>query len=283
MRQNPENRIEFSRHDYYSIRSVETAWEFASDSSVEDVLYIGETMFRHCADDVEARLYRGRKLDARGEAARKQNSLRVLIPLARNVKLRVYAKTNKRIRFEVIQEDLEDVWGELRKEAGLPPMPRNRRGEMQERPHAELMSLFGAIRKRAAQHLNDFLRRVAISEGGGVRPKSGLELLAEIGSAVAPIDDEAKRARLTRRLMSIVAQQGGYRGKVNKGNLGAAITRLNKRGVFEYLKGKHLYAVAPAYGPAAASFRALSAETLTALFGEAVSDSRWDIRHREPP
>lgn len=276
-----QGELHISRAEYYSISEVEVAWEFASDDPRADVLHLGETLFRHCADDVEARLYRGR-LDNVATVGRSLNSVCVVLPMARNVHLRLYAKTNKRIRFEVVQYALEDQLGALRKEAGLGALPARRRGAMQARPVSEMMAVFGAIRERAARHLNEFFRRVAIQEGGGAREKSGLELLAEIAAAVALVEDEAERARLMRKLMSLIAQQGGYRGNAQRGHLGQAVGTLARRGVLEYWKGKRLYAVAPAYGPAAKSLRALSAETLTALFGEAVSESRWDTRHREP-
>lgn len=273
-----------SRTDHFSISEVETVWEFASENPYDDVLHLGEILIRHCAGDPRARLYqKGEGLQQVATADRVLNSLSVLVPVAEKVQLRLYAKTNKRIRIEVVQVELEDDIKKLRKEAGLKPLPPFQKGVMQERKFSEMMPVFAAIRKRAASHLNEFFHRIAIQEGGGEREKSGLELLAEISSAVATVEDETERVRLMRRLMSLIAQQGGYRGGAKMGNLGKAIAVLSRRGVLQHWKGKRLYAVTPAYGPAAASLRALSAETLKALFGEVVSDSRWDIRYRTGP
>jgi hypothetical protein len=265
-------RVDFLRHDYFSVRLVETAWEFASDDPYAEALELGGTLWRHTSDSGEAKLYqhRGGGLAQIAQAGQRKNSLSILVRLASGVKLRLYAKTNKRIRFEVIQEDLQDQFSKLRSEAGLPAMPPRRRGAMQERPLSEMMPLFRAIRERAARHLNDFFRRVAVTESGGRQPKSGLELVAEIGSAVAHVRDESERVKLMQKLMSLIAQQGGWRGNAQSGELARAVATLSRREVLEYRMGKRHYAVTPAYGPAAASLRALTMETLRALCGDTI-------------
>ncbi|WP_156345820.1 hypothetical protein [Verrucomicrobium spinosum] len=89
------------------------------------------------------------------EAGRVLNSPCFSIPIAENVRLKLYAKTNKRIRFEIVHSELWNQRAALLKEAGLKPETGGR--SWNEVPH-----LLKALRQRAAKHMNNVMEHLRL-------------------------------------------------------------------------------------------------------------------------
>jgi hypothetical protein len=261
------------REEYFTIKSTETVWETTSSAPIPDALQIGDVLFRNSRPWADAAF---RTFKNSPGAIREANSVRVAIPLSGGAILRVYAKTNRRIRFEVLQDSLADDRKAIRREAGLPEEEPTRRDEMPVRPLSELLPMVKAIRKRAAGRINQLMQRISDVEGGEERGVSGIELLAEIAGAVAFAQGQTARTRLAADLLSVFLVQGGWRGTAKEeaaADIGRALAILKKRGVLKGERGRQHLAIAPRFAQAAAALRELSPATLSGLFGGTVGET----------
>lgn len=132
-----------------SIRTVETAFDFATNSPLELVNSLVPLLSGYRADNVEVNEYRVPQL----QTERVQNSLSVRVRIRDNTWLRVYAKTNRRVRFEIIHDEIN-----IREVLGEAPVPTSQSGPRPRRSLAQLLQCLSILRERAAAEMNAFLQ-----------------------------------------------------------------------------------------------------------------------------
>ena len=137
-----------SQRDDCSLRVVETAFEFAASEPTELVRSLHPLLSSYRADNVEESEYRGPEV----KRARVENSLSYRVRIRKGVYLRVYAKTNRRVRFEIRHENIN-----VRELLGESPLPAHQNGPRPMRTTAQLLQCLAALRQRAATEMNKFL------------------------------------------------------------------------------------------------------------------------------
>lgn len=249
--------LKWEQEDHYSLSSVETLWEFRSDTPIQDVWDIGAKLMqltksggtvtpKEVADPVEA----GRIL----------NSPCFSIPIAEGVRLKVYAKTNKRIRFEIVHSDLRKRMTELLQEAGIPP----KEGE---RPWNEVPLLLKTLREKAAKHMNQIMKQLRKEQAPTVKANSVVHLLAEVAAAAPPTIFKEKRLAMIQMLLIWLCYYKGFRGSLKKGPYSEALTTLENRGVIKYDASRRFYALSDVYKDAADTLVSATDDPLLTVFG----------------
>ncbi len=254
------------------LRKVETAWECSSIDPRAEALHLGHALMHLRTGESGARFYRI------GDVDRAVDSTRIAFPLASGVDFRLYAKTNKRIRFEVIHNDLNNdnlrraaIGGTAQDWTNFTPMLRE-------------------VRERAAEHLNrliaDFRRETPVFQPP---PITALHLIAEVFGSLPPDLEPEARVSLARTISGLLVHQRGYRGKTDGGAEGRTVRELRRRGVLVYERraGALFYRLHPDYIPAANALRALPDDPSLAFFGSGpyppyykTPDGQW-IRNRD--
>lgn len=240
---------------HWNIGKVETLWEFPSDNPLGEVWEIG-SMLAHLPKTKFSANVKGFDVI---KAGRILNSPCFEIPIAEGVKLKLYAKTNRRIRFEIVQENLRRCRGALQAEAGLS-------GKEPIRTEHEVTLILKAIRTRAATHMNDLMDRLRKS-----RPKRMLsfpvfKLLAEVAAAVPHSFNKQERLNQIQSILISLCYYRGYRGKC-KGGYATAYTALTKRGVLKYDSSQHYYKLTEQYVNAATHLVQSNGDPLLNMFG----------------
>lgn len=260
----------------FSIKQVETLWEFPSSSPMLDVFEIGKMLLHLKKQGGEAKLHSfGNK-----EAKRILNSPCFVIPVAEGVKLRLYAKTNKRIRFELIQSNLLRKRGELVKEAGLNPEPLSQGWEA-------IPPVVLAIRKRASEYMNQIMEELRKGREQQTVPYSPLHLLAEISASITPGLSLQSRFERMQTLMVWICFQRGYRGSIKNGPYKDSLKRLVERGVLVFDRKRQYYTLNLCYVSAVDALTKVTGEPLLQLFGTGwggysiSSDGKRVVRLRE--
>lgn len=254
-----------SRHrEHLSLSVVETVWEFASESPLNEVLEIANRLM-HLRKNMSLNRYSmpsSSKLIGLGRVERNLESPAFRIPLADNVEVRLYAKTNRRIRFEVVQRGLWKQWSELLREAGGMPG-----GKDTPRTVEEFLKVIVALRKRAASHLNKLMQELQASKAEGLLCRPVVDLLAEIAAAMPSSLDVQDRASLTREVLHLLCYQKGFRRTIANSELSPPFTTLKKRGVVRWDKRRRFYVLSPEFAPAADALEKLTGNPFTAFFG----------------
>lgn len=262
---NQEKSIEVVRHkEQLSLSVVETAWEFRSESPLSDVVEIGNMLMnlRTHANVTSYGLPNQSKLVGLGSVKRHKESPAFHIPLAENVELRLYAKTNRRIRFEVVQMGLWKKWSELLREAGGKPGDRHA-----SRTVDQFIKVIEALRVRAATHLNKLMKQLRATKAEGLLCRPVVDLLAEIAAAMPSSLDVQDRASLTREVLHLLCYQKGFRRTIANSELSPPFTTLKKRGVVRWDKRRRFYVLSPEFAPAADALEKLTGNPFTAFFG----------------
>lgn len=254
-----------SRHrEHLSLSVVETAWEFASESPLTEVLEIANKLM-HLRKNMSMNRYSvpsSSKLIGLGRVERNLESPAFRIPLGDNVEMRLYAKTNRRIRFEVVQRGLWKQWSELLREGGGMPG-----GKDTPRTLEEFLKVIVALRKRAASHLNKLMQELQTSKAEGLLCRPVVDLLAEIAAAMPSSLDVQDRARLTREVLHLLCYQKGFRRTIANSELSPPFTTLKKRGVVRWDKHRRFYVLSPEFAPAADALEKLTGNPFTVFFG----------------
>lgn len=252
----PHN-VTFSRdEEIYSLSKVETIWEFPSDHSMLDVFEIGKMLLHLKRQSGTAKLHSfGAK-----EAQRILNTPCFLIPVAEGVHLRLYAKTNKRIRFELIQSNLMKQRSDLQKEAEVPT-------EIVEQSWDHIPHIVQALRVRAAKHMNQIMKELRKGRTPIEKSYSAVHLLAEIVASVPSCLSSKERFSRLQTLMVWVCFQRGYRGSIKKSPYAAALRQLENRGVLQFERTRQYYILSEAYVNAADSLTKATGEPLLQIFG----------------
>lgn len=87
----------FATHlPYFSLKAIEFYWEFDTDTPIDYILSLRHTIMQH-GDDVSDDIY-----EVENPSLRTVNQSPCLtVRLTKNIKIKAYAKTNRRVRFEV--------------------------------------------------------------------------------------------------------------------------------------------------------------------------------------
>ncbi|MEI9893066.1 MAG: hypothetical protein WDN28_03925 [Chthoniobacter sp.] len=155
----------------FIIRKVETIWEFRADEPTEVVASLVPHLTAYRASSAEMQEFPVRL------PTREVNSISLLMKLSRNTSLRVYAKTNRRIRFEVIQEQINH-----RELLNEPIRPRGASAERRIRPWEQIQIALSVLRARAANELNAVLRHLAQRMRTEPSHLSGFAFMMRIGA-----------------------------------------------------------------------------------------------------
>lgn len=247
---------------YHAIRVIETAWEFASENSIEDVLHWGNRFLNLAKKAGRAHLNRV------GTTGRKLNSPCYEIPLKGGAKLRLYAKTNKRVRFEVVLNNVPKVRTVLLNSIGVEPHPQDEPGgTVNYRPDEELFDTVRAARHNASLLLNELMEEYRTAYGHSTRPFSAAEFLAAVASAAPPKMPSDERESLLRKLIPMLIQHQGYFAAVPSGSLGATLERLKKLGVLVYDSKRQFYKIGEKYRGAVNALHSITNATSLAVLG----------------
>lgn len=250
-------------NESYRLQKVETLWEFPSENPIGDVLQIGAKLMHFNREGAIAR-----------EFSRVRNSPCFVVPIGEDVELKLYAKTNRRIRFEVVQSNLGRRRGELLAEAGI----LVRKDEEWKRPFSEIPKVMKAIRERAAAHMNQVMDEIRGVKIAPVKACSVVKLLSEVTAAVFASPFMSRRHSDLQTLLFCLCYQRGYRGQIKKGPLTIALSTLEKRGVLTFDRARQFYKLAKDYEGAADALFAATGDPILAVFG--MDSSQY--RQRKP-
>lgn len=264
-------KVAWEREEEYRLRQVETLWEFPSTNPIAEVWELGKKMMHLSKKGGTAKV---QEMEIK-EAGRVLNSPCFSIPLAEGVRVKLYAKTNKRIRFEIVQSNLGNDRAALFIEAGISPKEGRRSWD-------ELPLLLKAIRERAAKHMNKLMEKLRAVEQPGLRSKGLIELLAEVAAAVPASISKQTRVERIQTVLNLLCFQKGYGGGIDKGPCSDAFRTLAERKVIHFDPTWRRYALTDAYKPAAEALAAVAGDPLFAAFGPNASKLRVP-KSRKPP
>lgn len=249
---------------------VETFWEFPSDDPIEQTLDIGSKLMHAVRGDSTAKVFECMEK----ETGRVYNAPSFTIPLAQSVKLRVYAKTNKRIRFEIVQSDLRKGLDELRDEAEAltDHWKLAAEGAHWLKPPrcspSELPAIMKALRKRAATHMNKVMGDLQKGRTKPVAARSVVDLLAQVAFAVrAGLKSRPTQFTEMKNLLYMLCYQRGFRGNRKEGPMAEALQALEATGVLKFDRSRLFYTLTPPYTKAADALVSASGEPLLSIFG----------------
>jgi len=244
----------WDREDSYSLGEVETLWEFPADNPITTVWELGTKLMHLSKTEGTATMH---KMQFK-ETGRFYNSPCFSIPIAENVRLKLYAKTNKRIRFEIVHYKLYNYRAALLKEAGLNPETGGRSWD--DVPH-----LLKALRQRAAKHMNNVMEHLRAVQTPDLKPKKLLELITAVFDAVPPTLYKQTRMDRIQTMLVWLCFHKGYRGGINKGPYSDALKTLAERGIIRFDHKRKFYVLTNAYKDAAAAFASMGGDPLIGI------------------
>ncbi len=258
----------------YHLSTVETLWEFPSENPIGDVLEIGAKLMHLTKAGGTAKISQFDFM----ETGRVLNSPCFSIPIAAGVRLKLYAKTNKRIRFEIVQSGLRKHKSDLLKEAGISVESGIRSWE-------KIPVVLKALRERAAKHMNRLMDELRKSKGTKGPSYSVAKILAEVAASVPPTIFKEERLAQIQTLLIWLCYYKGYRGTLKRGPYAKALATLAGRGVLKFDRSRQFYVLADSYAKAADALAHGTGEPLLNIFGTdqymLTPDKKWVIRIRE--
>ncbi len=262
----------WDREDSYSLSEVETLWEFPADNPITTVWEIGTKLMHLSKAEGTAAMH---KMQVK-EAGRFYNSPCFSIPIAENVRLKLYAKTNKRIRFEIVHSELYNQRAALLKEAGLNPEAGGRSWD--DVPH-----LLKALRQRAAKHMNNVMEHLQTVQTPELKPKTLLELITAVFEAIPPTIFKQTRMDRIQTMLIWLCFHKGYRGGIKKGPYSDALKTLAERGIIRFDHKRKFYVLTDAYKDAADALSSIAGDPLLALMGIDLSEFVLQPTSLSPP
>lgn len=250
----------YERQEYHAFTVIETGWEFASRNPIDDVVFYGER-FMH----INKKAGRAR-LNRIASRAREKNSPCYEFPIKGGAVLKLYAKTNKRIRFEVVLRMEKDLRAKMLKMIEVVPHPSDK-GVVDYRPDDELYKTITAARKYASVQLNDFMAEYRQNYGSAPRPFSAAEFLSAVAGAMPPEIGEVERADLLGTMISKLILHQGWFAAVPKGAMAKVFAKLKKAGVLKHEQKRQCYIIGHKYRAAVNALRSITGETSLALLG----------------
>lgn len=227
----------------FRLRRVETAWEFAVTEPTELVMSLAPFLTSYKGRGAETRLYPPM-------IGRIENALSITIPLRQGVSLRVYAKTNRRIRFEIIHEEMN-----IRELLGEPPLEQGQVSH-QPRPHEQIIDCLSAIRARAAVDLNTVFRYLRRRSAVSSSAFSPLRFLVSVATV---LNDE----ELTHTILSLLVHNGIVASRRASPELVQALNALASAGILAYDAARRGYDVTTPYREPLSAFRSVELRRLT--------------------
>lgn len=248
--------LKVSREPYYSLRKVETVWEFASNNPIRDTKIIEEQASKLRPGKVVVYPY---KVIDRG---RHQNSPSVHINLRRDCSLRVYAKTNRRVRFEIIQDNITDHRAKL-----LAFVAQASPAKTHVSPFDELPILMSAVRKKATGLVNEYCSALDDAYGGHPTPCSPLDLLSLVMCAIPPYSGSKERGEAVSQVVSCLVDSAGWKGGLpSSGSLfGRILAHLKDCDVIAYSRSVGGYILRPRYRAAIRELAGLESKYFKAV------------------
>jgi len=206
----------------FNLQEVETYWEFRADSPLQQISDLKAALQNFNELDVATRHYKDAELG---------NGVCITVPIRAGVDLKVYAKTNRRIRFEVVH-DLKEC-----------STPAHILGSSRD-PHtfSSLSGVYrklGLLRQDAAEIMSTVFQHMRQQNTLPTTPKRALHLLYDILQAVA--DPEIARVLI----WTLVSNQR----VVSMPPLTPYLKELKRRGILEIQPRNQTraYVVTPAY------------------------------------
>jgi|GEM_PF-5765595 len=197
----------------YNLDTVETYWEFAAENATR-LVRIFEPILMKLGRNARSRSYP----DGRAESSTEENATSVLIVLPGNRELRVYAKTNRRIRFEIIHR---------LKNPGICRLLNPDECRKTTSTVDELLSWFPILANDAAEKLNEVL---AILE----EELTPVELSAAPYELVAKIFSVVRSSERAETILTLLVENGCIRIPRVGSPLLPDIERLRRKGVLEH-------------------------------------------------
>lgn len=261
--------------EYYALSAVENAWEFSSDDAIGDVESWGERI----AQFFERRSREDFNSSNKKEIEWDRNSPCYSIGLAKNVSLRLYAKTSQRIRFEMVHKKVN--WTEAVKEAqsstdGSLKLSNARRDHSQDvRSLDDLICVLQQVRKKSAMWLNKIMEDLRARHKGQLyRPF--VDLVAEVAGALPKNCTMENNARLLRAMIHILCGQLGFRGSASKGEFAPVIKALKQRGVIQWCGRRRFYRLCAEFTRAAEAFQKMD-DHFYSLVGSATAYRKFHV------
>jgi len=239
----------------FTLRKVETYWEFAATEPTELVRSLIPHLSSYSAGQTTISTF------PVPSQMVNVNSLSFSLTLTAKLSLRVYAKTNRRVRFEIIQEDLNH-----RELLGL---PLGRRGEpRQPRPGSfnDILRCLYVLRERASNALNavlEFLERhTQVVE-------SQISAFSFLMSIAAALQDRA----LAHTIVSLLVFHGRIVPRAGGAEIRDACAQLVQAGIISYYPARQVYDVTSRYQYALQMLRAYPAGNLITTARDRVRQS----------
>jgi len=204
----------------YNIRELETVWEFEDSDPWERVRNVKRRLLDLGQRDAKISIYQAsvNMMNYRGQETREFNSPGIRIALRSGFELSVYAKTNRRIRFEVIHTKI--LRSKLLNRAGIAFSKTNK-------PHQEMCAILQETRKEAADILNTIVLP-ALAEKPDLRTRqhSVFGFLSDLAKAC---DDRRSLRDVVSMLITHGNIQKGVRGSPTPERLAAILLRLTSK------------------------------------------------------
>lgn len=249
---------------------VETFWEFPSNDPIGAAIEIGAKLLHLTRGNPTTKAY---PTEVK-ETSRVQNAPSFTIPLAQGVLLRLYAKTNKRIRFEIVQFGLRKELKKLREEvlALTDPWEDAENGKHWQQTTdcspSDLPMILKALRNRAARHMNKVMEELRKGRTKPVAARSIVDLLSCVAFAVrARLKSRSTQRQEIKDLLYMLCYQRGFRGSRKEGPMAEALQELESSGVIKFDRSRLFYALTPPYVKAADALVSASGEPLLSIFG----------------
>ncbi len=221
----------------FSLRKVETVWEFAHPAPTELVATIAPLLIAYAARDTQVQHFPPTESTS-------GNCLCVQIGLSAGVRLRVYAKTNRRVRFEIIQDEINvrEILGEpvRRRSEGLPRQPR--------RPWRQIVPCLTSLRVRAAEELNAVFAYLNERHRIAPSPYSPMRLIVAISTVLRDAD-------MAHTILSLLVTQQKIVPREVSTEVVDAARLLVDAGVLEYSMQRRIYEATLPYRAPLATLR----------------------------
>ncbi len=225
--ENANVRIERATEFPFSLQSVETYWEFYSDDPIGTVIALHSMLNSFAAATVATR-------DFAIEAAmdEQENSRRLSLKTRVGETLKIYAKTNKRVRFEVTHIL-----------SGQRPF-RLPSGGRSFASIEGMVPLLGMLATIAATRVNEVLRHFRLRFSAPDENHTVLKLISDVQSAVQDPEKAFNLLQILTSNGSLVVGQGMPMGAIFR----AELARLVRQGVLH--RSNRRYSVTASYSQA---------------------------------
>ena len=217
------------RVESFTLRKVETYWEFAAIEPTELVRSLIPHLSAYSAGQATISTF---PVPAQMVNV---NSLSFSVKLTAKLSLRVYAKTNRRVRFEIIQEDLNH-----RELLGLPLVRRGQPRQPRSGSFNDILRCLYVLRGRASTALNAVLEFL---EQHTQVVESQISAFSFLMSIAAALQDRA----LAHTIVSLLVYHGRIVSREGGADIRDACALLAQAEILAYHPARRVYDVTPPY------------------------------------